>query len=107
MEPINDSPSMPVNEKIVQISWHEWSEEAFKKARKENKPVMLNISAKWCHFCHIMEKECFEDAEIAGFINENFIPIKADKDKRPDIDRIYQKKAHKKTTSYLNLSLYV
>ncbi len=72
------------------IDWHPWSEEAFEKAARENKPVFLSSGAIWCHWCHVMAKESFESDEIAQIMNENFIAIKLDRDERPDIDRRYQ-----------------
>ena len=72
------------------IDWHPWSEEAFKKAKQEDKPVFLSSGAVWCHWCHVMAKESFEDSETAGLMNELFINIKLDRDERPDIDRRYQ-----------------
>jgi uncharacterized protein len=73
------------------IDWFPWSEEAFEKAGKENKPVFLSTGAVWCHWCHVMAQECFEDEEIAGILNENFISVKLDRDERPDVDRRYQR----------------
>ncbi len=72
------------------IDWHPWSDEAFKKAEKEDMPVFLSTGAVWCHWCHVMAKECFEDEEIISLLNENFICIKLDRDERPDIDRRFQ-----------------
>jgi len=72
------------------VDWYEWSEEAFQRAREEDKPILLSIGGVWCHWCHVMAHESFEDPEIAKIINENFVPIKVDRDERPDIDRRYQ-----------------
>jgi hypothetical protein len=72
------------------IDWHPWSEEAFELARREDKPVFLSTGAVWCHWCHVMAKESFEDEETARLLNEHFIAIKLDRDERPDIDRRYQ-----------------
>jgi uncharacterized protein YyaL (SSP411 family) len=72
------------------IDWYPWSEEAFNAARREDKPVFLSTGAVWCHWCHVMAKESFEDEETAGLMNELFINIKLDRDERPDIDRRYQ-----------------
>lgn len=72
------------------IDWHPWSDEAFEAAKKEDKPVFLSSGAVWCHWCHVMASECFEDEEIVNLLNENFICIKLDRDERPDIDRRYQ-----------------
>jgi uncharacterized protein YyaL (SSP411 family) len=72
------------------IDWHPWSEEAFEKAQQEDKPVFLSTGAVWCHWCHVMAQESFQDDETAGLLNELFISIKLDRDERPDIDRRYQ-----------------
>ncbi|MGC2062850.1 MAG: thioredoxin domain-containing protein [Thermodesulfovibrionales bacterium] len=72
------------------IDWHPWSEEVFQRAFDEDKPVFLSTGAVWCHWCHVMAQECFENEEIADMLNENFICIKLDRDERPDIDRRYQ-----------------
>jgi uncharacterized protein YyaL (SSP411 family) len=72
------------------IDWHPWSEEVFERARKEDKPVFLSTGAIWCHWCHVMAQESFEDEETARMMNELFINIKLDRDERPDIDRRYQ-----------------
>ena len=72
------------------IQWHEWADEAFEKAKRENKPILLDIGAVWCHWCHVMDRESYEDPETAQIINERFIAIKVDRDERPDIDSRYQ-----------------
>ena len=72
------------------IHWHEWGEEAFALAAKEDKPVLLDIGAVWCHWCHVMDRESYEDPAMAEVINENFIAIKVDRDERPDVDSRYQ-----------------
>ena len=72
------------------IRWHEWDEEAFAAAQRENKPVLLDIGAVWCHWCHVMDRESYDDPEIAQIVNERFIAIKVDRDERPDIDSRYQ-----------------
>jgi uncharacterized protein len=72
------------------IDWYPWCDEAFERAERENKPVFLSSGAIWCHWCHVMAKECFEDEEVARLLNEYFIPVKLDRDQRPDIDRRYQ-----------------
>ena len=71
------------------VNWNSWNEAAFEKAKEENRPVLLSIGYSTCHWCHIMEEESFEDLEIAQYINEHYIPIKVDKEERPDIDSIY------------------
>jgi uncharacterized protein YyaL (SSP411 family) len=72
------------------IRWHEWGEEAFAAAQRENKPMLLDIGAVWCHWCHVMDRESYDDPEIAAVVNEHFIAMKVDRDERPDIDSRYQ-----------------
>jgi len=72
------------------IHWHEWGEEAFATAQRENKPILLDIGAVWCHWCHVMDRESYDNPEIAEIINEKFIAVKVDRDERPDIDSRYQ-----------------
>jgi uncharacterized protein YyaL (SSP411 family) len=72
------------------IDWHPWSQEAFDRAAKEDKPVFLSSGAIWCHWCHVMAKESFEDNTVAAILNEHYIAIKLDRDERPDVDRRYQ-----------------
>lgn len=71
------------------VDWYPWGEEAFEKARKENKPILLSIGYSTCHWCHVMENESFEDEEVAKLMNETFVSIKVDREERPDIDNIY------------------
>jgi len=72
------------------IRWHEWGEEAFELAKRENKPILLDIGAVWCHWCHVMDRESYDDPEIAQIVNERFVAVKVDRDERPDIDSRYQ-----------------
>src|SRR6266536_2935449 len=72
------------------IQWHEWGEEAFAAARRENKPMLLDIGAVWCHWCHVMDRESYDDPEVAKIVNEHFVAVKVDRDERPDIDSRYQ-----------------
>jgi uncharacterized protein YyaL (SSP411 family) len=72
------------------VQWHEWSEDAFASAQRENKPMLLDIGAVWCHWCHVMDRESYEDPEVAAIVNEHFIAVKVDRDERPDIDSRYQ-----------------
>jgi len=72
------------------IRWHEWGAEAFATAERENKPMLLDIGAVWCHWCHVMDRESYDDPEIAAIVNEYFIAMKVDRDERPDIDSRYQ-----------------
>jgi uncharacterized protein YyaL (SSP411 family) len=71
------------------VDWYPWGEEAFEKARRENKPVLLSIGYSACHWCHVMAHESFEDEQIAQLMNENFVNIKVDREERPDLDQIY------------------
>jgi uncharacterized protein YyaL (SSP411 family) len=72
------------------IDWNEWGEEAFARARAEEKPVLLDIGAVWCHWCHVIDRESYENPEIAAMINKLYIPVKVDRDERPDVDARYQ-----------------
>lgn len=71
------------------VDWYPWCDEAFEKAKKEDKPIFLSIGYSTCHWCHVMEKESFEDEEIAKLMNETFVSIKVDREERPDIDGVY------------------
>lgn len=71
------------------VDWYEWGEEAFAKAKKEDKPIFLSIGYSSCHWCHVMEEESFDDEDVAKVLNENFVAIKVDREERPDIDNIY------------------
>lgn len=71
------------------VDWYPWCPEAFQRAREEDRPIFLSIGYSTCHWCHVMERESFEDVEIAGILNRYFICIKVDKEERPDIDSIY------------------
>ncbi|MBF8303282.1 MAG: hypothetical protein HW396_1563, partial [Candidatus Dadabacteria bacterium] len=92
-----EKPNRLINEKspyLLQhannpVDWYPWGEEAFEKARKENKPIFLSIGYSTCHWCHVMERESFEDPEVANLMNEVFVSIKVDREERPDIDSIY------------------
>jgi uncharacterized protein YyaL (SSP411 family) len=72
------------------IRWQEWGEEAFAAAQRENKPMLLDIGAVWCHWCHVMDRESYDDPEVAAIVNDHFIAVKVDRDERPDIDSRYQ-----------------
>lgn len=71
------------------VNWYPWSEEAFELAERENKPIFLSIGYSTCHWCHIMEKESFEDEEVASTLNEHYIAVKVDREERPDVDHLY------------------
>jgi uncharacterized protein YyaL (SSP411 family) len=72
------------------VQWHPWGEAAFAQAQSEDKPILLDIGAVWCHWCHVMDRESYEDPEIAALINHHFIAVKVDRDERPDVDARYQ-----------------
>jgi uncharacterized protein len=71
------------------VDWYPWGKEAFDKARKENKPIFLSVGYSTCHWCHVMERESFENPEIAKLMNDNFVSIKVDREERPDVDQVY------------------
>ena len=93
----NKTPNKLINEKspyLLQhaynpVKWFAWGEEAFAKAKSEDKPIFLSIGYSTCHWCHVMEKESFEDESVAALMNESFISIKVDREERPDIDAVY------------------
>src|SRR3954454_10305574 len=71
------------------VDWHAWGDEAFAKAREEDKPILLSIGYSACHWCHVMERESFENAETAKQMNESFVNVKVDREERPDVDSVY------------------
>ena len=71
------------------VDWHPWGDEAFDIARRLDRPILLSVGYSTCHWCHVMEEESFEDEEIADYINEKYIPVKVDREERPDVDAIY------------------
>ncbi|HYI19512.1 MAG TPA: DUF255 domain-containing protein, partial [Solirubrobacteraceae bacterium] len=71
------------------VDWYPWGDEAFARAREEGKPLLVSIGYAACHWCHVMERECFENARIAALMNERFVCIKVDREERPDVDAIY------------------
>ncbi len=73
------------------VDWYPWCEEAFEKARRERRPIFLSIGYSACHWCHVMERESFEDAGTAAFLNEHFVPVKVDREERPDVDAYYMR----------------
>src|SRR5579864_9020572 len=72
------------------VDWYPWGEEALGRAKQEDRPILLSIGYSACHWCHVMERESFEDADIAKLMNESFVCIKVDREERPDLDQIYQ-----------------
>ncbi|CAN5694626.1 thioredoxin domain-containing protein [soil metagenome] len=73
------------------VDWMPWGEAAFEKSRREDRPVLLDIGAVWCHWCHVMDRESYEDVETAALINELFVPVKVDRDEKPAVDARYQR----------------
>lgn len=96
-DPLERRPNRLVNEKspyLIQhaynpVDWFPWSQEAFEKARTEDRPIFLSIGYSTCHWCHVMEKESFEDSEVARLLNKKFVSIKVDREERPDLDKVY------------------
>ena len=76
------------------VNWHPWGDEALQKAKDENKLLLISVGYAACHWCHVMEHESFEDEEVANYMNEHFVPIKIDREERPDIDQIYMNACH-------------
>ena len=76
------------------VSWYPWGEAAFARAQKENKPIFLSIGYSTCHWCHVMERESFEDRAIAEYLNRHYIAIKVDREQRPDVDGVYMAAVH-------------
>ncbi|HKV27671.1 MAG TPA: thioredoxin domain-containing protein [Candidatus Acidoferrales bacterium] len=72
------------------VEWHEWGEAAFARARAETKPILLDIGAVWCHWCHVIDRESYENPDIAALINQFYVAVKVDRDERPDVDSRYQ-----------------
>ena len=72
------------------VDWRPWGEAAFREARKRDRPILLDIGASWCHWCHVIDRESYEDPKLARIINEHFIAVKVDRDERPDVDARYQ-----------------
>src|SRR5207244_6295014 len=73
------------------ILWRQWGEEAFAEARRQNKPVLLDIGAVWCHWCHVMDRESYDNAAVARLRNESFVAIEVDHDKRTVVERLIQR----------------
>ncbi len=76
------------------VDWYPWGEEAFARAREEDKLLLVSIGYATCHWCHVMERESFEDPELAAFLNEHFIPVKVDREERPDVDKLHMDALH-------------
>ena len=73
------------------VWWHSWGVEPFALAREADRPVLLDIGAVWCHWCHVMDQESYEDPALADFLNSRFICVKVDRDERPEVDTRYQR----------------
>lgn len=86
---INESSPYLLQHAYNPVDWYPWGEEALQRARAENKVIIVSIGYSACHWCHVMERESFENEEVAGFMNENFVNIKIDREERPDLDHIY------------------
>ncbi|HET9056838.1 MAG TPA: thioredoxin domain-containing protein [Chitinophagaceae bacterium] len=86
---INESSPYLLQHAHNPVNWYPWGDEALLKAKQENKPILISIGYAACHWCHVMEKESFEDEEVAAIMNEHFVNIKIDREERPDIDHIY------------------
>ena len=86
---INESSPYLLQHAANPVNWYPWGEEAFAKAKKENKPIFLSIGYSTCHWCHVMERESFSDDEVAALLNRDFVSIKVDREERPDIDQVY------------------
>src|SRR5918996_4278517 len=71
------------------VEWHAWGDDAFSRAREDDRPLLVSIGYSACHWCHVMERESFEDAEVAAVMNDLFVCIKVDREERPDVDAIY------------------
>src|SRR5256714_4278022 len=71
------------------VDWHPWGEEALRRAQREDRPILLSVGYSACHWCHVMERESFEDSETAAFMNDNFVNVKVDREERPDVDSLY------------------
>ena len=72
------------------VQWYPWGEDAFRRAKELDRPILLDIGATWCHWCHVIDRESYEDPDLAAVINDRFVAIKVDRDERPDIDARYQ-----------------
>src|SRR4029079_13429867 len=81
--------SSPRPNRASEIAWNQWSHEAFERAQRDDKPVLLGISAVWCHWCHVMDETSYSDSDVIQLINERFVAIRVDNDQRPDINARY------------------
>ena len=81
------------------VDWYPWGEEALERAKAEDKPILLSIGYSACHWCHVMERESFENEDIAALMNQNFVSIKVDREERPDLDAVYMEAVQMMTGS--------
>lgn len=72
------------------IIWREWSPQVLEEAKREDKPILIDVGAVWCHWCHVMDRETYSNEGVARLVNEDFIPVKVDRDEMPDLDRELQ-----------------
>ena len=86
---INESSPYLLQHATNPVDWYPWGEEAFAKAKRENKPIFLSTGYSTCHWCHVMEHESFADEEVAALLNKYFVAVKVDREERPDIDQVY------------------
>ena len=91
---INESSPYLLQHAYNPVDWHPWGDEALKKAKKEDKLIIISVGYAACHWCHVMEHESFEDSLVASIMNEHFIPVKVDREERPDVDDVYMTAAH-------------
>src|SRR5512135_295516 len=84
-----ESSSYRLQHQLNPVDWYPWGDEAFEAARRSDRPIFLSIGYSTCHWCHVMERESFENEEIAALVNRHFVPVKVDREERPDVDRIY------------------
>ena len=76
------------------VNWYPWGQEAFEKAKSEDKLLLVSIGYATCHWCHVMERESFENPELAIYLNKHFVPVKVDREERPDVDKIHMDALH-------------
>ncbi|WP_317046565.1 thioredoxin domain-containing protein [Adhaeribacter arboris] len=91
---LNESSPYLLQHAYNPVNWHPWGEEALRKAREEQKPIIVSIGYAACHWCHVMEHQSFENESIAQLMNKHFVCIKVDREERPDVDQIYMDAVH-------------
>src|SRR5256885_3299817 len=85
----NETSPYPLQHAHTPVDWYPWGDDAFARARAEDKPLLLSVGYSACHWCHVMERESFENEEIAALMNQLFVNVKVDREERPDVDQIY------------------